>query len=133
MCLNFILVAYDDCLPIVCMQKDTATILEIDLRKLFIFKDLRRASAFIAVAIDYDDKKGIMTLSQADAIMRCLKRFNMALCKAVSKRMYKIVSALLKVNAESAHDVPYREGIGSLLYSSIITMPDNLYVLSNLA
>lgn len=75
---DIFVVAYVDDLFIICKKKDTATIVKNKLRKPFVLIVLGRASEFVGVAIYYDHKEDTKTLSQVDAIGRCLKKFNKA-------------------------------------------------------
>lgn len=127
------MVAYVDDLLIVCKKKEAASIFENELRKSFILKDLGRVSEFVDVAIDYEDKKSMLTLSEVNAIGRFLKKFNMALCKAVSTPMEDNDSTLLEADADPSHDVPNRDVIGSSLYISICTRPITSYAILTLA
>lgn len=71
--------------------------------------------------------------SPVDAIGHCLKKLITALCKAVSIPMEKTSSALPKADAVPAHGVPYKDIIGSLLYSFMCSRPDIPYAVSTLA
>lgn len=65
-----------------------------------------------------------MVLTKVSAIGRCLEKFKAAKCKPVPTSMDKNCFALLRTDAELAHDLPYRELTGSLLYPAICTRPD---------
>lgn len=54
-----------------------------ELSGSFVVKDLGRASNYVGVAINYDDKAGTLQWRQSPGITKYLKKFNMESCKPI--------------------------------------------------
>lgn len=107
-------VAYADDLLIILAEIHITDIVKAELEKVFVLKDPGRGSEFVGVSIIYKDDKRTITASQADAIQRCLQKFEMDNYKAVSTQSKKCIKFIAQ-KIRASKGVPYREAVGSLL------------------
>lgn len=86
----------------------------------------------VEVAIEYDYQRGTMIFNQAGAICRYHRKYGIEQCKAISTTMENNASELLRKEAETIYDIPFRDAIGCLLYTEICTRPDILFAVGTL-
>ena len=93
-------------------------------------KDLGAAKKILGIEIQRDQKAGKLYLSQSRYLDKCLDRFNMCNCKAVSTpfvvhfRLFAEYCPQSKQNIKKMSRVPYSSVVGSLMYAMICTWPD---------
>ena len=106
--------------PIVDQVKD-------EFKHRFKMKDLGAASEFLGIQIYRDRPNRKLHITQSSYIDKILERFGMADANPMSTPMevssFKISSSNTDPE-ERAHNVPYRQAIGSLMYLMIGTRPD---------
>ena len=121
--------------------KDKAKIawVKAELKKHFKLCDLGPVEFLLGVHVIRDHSKHTIQLSQRQAIVDILHKFNMQNCSPVSTPMdpsVKLTTADAPKNKEEEllmKETPYREAVGSLMYLSIATRPDISYAVGVLS
>lgn len=128
---RFLIVAvYVDDLLILSSNKKDKQRLKNELKQTFRMKDLGEAHHILGMRILRDRQKGIITLDQSTYIKKMLDHFGMEDCKetctplALNQILSKDMSPKTDEERESMKNIPYREAIGSLLYTSQGSRPD---------
>ena len=108
----YILVFVDDLL-ISCKNKDKINEVKSALMKRFVMKDLVKIKSYIGIDIDYNNKKGIMTLSQQKYIESLAVKYNLE-----NARLYDTpMKTNLKLEQANKTDetIKYRNLLGELV------------------
>jgi hypothetical protein len=101
------------------------------LSNKFRMKDMGEVNNYLGINIEYDYKKGIMTLSQKNYIESLAGKYNIKDSKLYNTPME--VNLKLEPVQESYEDTRYRSLIGALLYISSGTRPDISYSVNYLS
>jgi len=112
--------------------KDKAKIkwVKAELKKRFKLRDLGPAEFLLGIRIIRDRAKKSLQLSQRQAIVDILHKFNMWNCSPVTTPMLTNSSLSIADSPVSSadiaamKDIPYHEAVGSLMYIAIGTRPD---------
>ena len=110
--------------------------LKAKLNAEFKMSDLGELMYCLGVEFVRDRKARIITMSQRKYIKEVLKRFNMEECKPIGTPLDANVK-LLKLSVQEFEDieremegVPYKSGIGSLMYAMVATRADLAFAVS---
>ncbi|CEM34166.1 unnamed protein product [Vitrella brassicaformis CCMP3155] len=111
----------------------------------FGIKDLGHPERFLGMNVTYDKQEGILALSQEKYVQKLIERFNMCdrrgeiPCQGAKTPLPSGVklSKTMEPTTKEQHDhmskVPYREAVGSLLYSAVTLRPDIAYAVKECA
>jgi len=108
------------------------------LHEWYALTDLGPVSWLLGIQVTHDREMWAISLSQEAYIKTIIARFVLANAKPYSTPMvpstsYSKDNSPASVNdAARMHKVPYREAIGSLMYTSVATRPDITFVVSTL-
>ncbi|CEM31688.1 unnamed protein product [Vitrella brassicaformis CCMP3155] len=109
-----------------------------EIGQRFAIKDLGEVDTFVGIKVKYDKEKGEMTLSQEKYISSLLTKFRMERANPAMTPLPPGVplssemGPRAEAEAEAARELPYRELVGSLLYSAITVRPDIAYACKEL-
>ncbi|CEM36698.1 unnamed protein product [Vitrella brassicaformis CCMP3155] len=109
-----------------------------EIGQRFAIKDLGEVDTFVGIKVKYDKEKGEMTLSQEKYISSLLTKFRMERANPAMTplppgvRLSSEMGPRTEAEAEAARELPYRELVGSLLYSAITVRPDIAYACKEL-
>ena len=110
--------------------------LKAKLNEEFMMSDLGELSYCLGVEFERDRKARTITMSQRKYIKEVLKRFNMEECKPIGTPLDVNVK-LLKLSVEEFEaiegemdGVPYKSGVGSLMYAMVATRADLAFAVS---
>ena len=130
---------YVDDITIVAELKSDVNWVKDELKKRFKLRDLGPVSFLLGVHVTRDRANRVLTLSQRQAVVDMLKKFDMADCKPVSTPLdpgTKLSVADSPQNEEEAAlmcSKPYAEAVGTLMYIAIATRPDIAYAVGVLS
>lgn len=99
--------------------------IKIELSTRFSMKDLAEIKYYLGINIEYDCKKGIMTLDQSACIKLSARKYNVMDAKLYCTPMEQNLN--LDLAQAASHDIRYRNLIGALLYISTGTRVDLSY------
>lgn len=116
------LILYVDDLLIAGAKLSEIQELKKQLSRGFKMTDCGEVKHFLGVKIQYDQREGRMLLSQTSSVEKMLTKFGMAECNPSRSPMEKALQ-LTKSQDDSIQE-PYRELLGSLMYSMMWTRPD---------
>ena len=97
------------------------------------------ADRFLGLDITRNRKERQLFLTQEDAILRIMVKFNMTECnpKAVPSdphtRLTKLMAPKDQMEAAEMAAIPYREAVGSLMYVMVMTRPDIAFAVGQVA
>lgn len=116
--------AYVENLIILAVNEQALNTVKEALSSLFKKKDMYEVSEFLRIEVKYNRKENVLPLSQKNAVLKILEKYNMENCKNVSTPIEKnYASSLRQIQSEPCKG-QYREAIGSLLYLALSTRPD---------
>jgi hypothetical protein len=110
--------------------------LKAKLNAEFKMSDLRELMYCLGVEFKRDCKARTITMSQRKYIKEVLKRFNMEECKPigtpldVNVKLLKLLVEEFEGIESEMEGVPYKSGIGSLMYAMVATRADLAFVVS---
>ncbi len=110
-----------------------------ELKKHFKLRDMGPVDFFLGIQVIRDCPNRTIQLSQRQAIVDILHKFNMGTCQSVSTPLDPGVKLSIADSPKSKKEelamrnIPYREAVGSLLYISIATRPDISYAVGVLS
>ena len=121
--------------------KDGAKIawVKSELKKHFKLRDLGPAEFLLGIHIIRDRAKRTIQLSQRQAVVDILHKFNMADAAPVHTPLnpsVKLTAADAPKSKEDEYEmrnIPYREAVGSMMYLAISTRPDIAYAVGVLS
>jgi len=110
-----------------------------EIGKVFKIKDLGPISRLLGLAIDYDRKKGILQLSQAQYIQQSLERYGFndghthptPLSSGIKLTKADCPQTTDEIDAMKAY--PYQSLIGTLMYAMLGTRPDVAFAVGALS
>lgn len=134
----FVLLYVDDML-LISNSMHRINMLKRELSSEFDMKDLGSAKRILGMHIDRNRKQGCLRLHRKPYLDSVLNKFNMKNCKGVNlpiashfilskEQCPKSTIDLLKME-----NVPYANGIGSIMYAMISTRPDLSFAISLLS
>jgi transposase InsO family protein len=131
-----IVLIYVDDLIILASLGNKLAWLKAKLNEEFEMSDLGELMYCLGVEFVRDRKAHTITMSQSKYIKEVLKRFNMEECKPIGTPLDVNVK-LLKLSVEEfeaiegdMEGVPYKSGVGSLMYAMVATRPDLAFAVS---
>lgn len=131
-----IVLIYVDDLIILASHLTKLAWLKAKLKAEFEMSDLGELKYCLGVEFERDRKARTITMSQKKYIEEVLKRFNMEECKPISTPLDVNVK-LLKLSEEEFEElqgemegVPYKAGVGSLMYAMVGTRADLAFPVS---
>ncbi len=110
-----------------------------ELKKHFKLRDMGPVDFFLGIQVIRDRPNRTIQLSQRQAIVDILHKFNMGSCHPVATPLDPGVKLSIADSPKSKKEelemrnIPYREAVGSLLYISIATRPDISYAVGVLS
>lgn len=136
---RIIVPAYVDDLTIATKQTSDVQWVISELRKCFKLRDLGPTEFLLGVHVVRNRSKRLLTMSQRQAVIDILAKFDMADCKPVTTPIdpnTKLTQADRPHTEEDAvymRSIPYAEAVGSLMYLAIATRPDIAYAVGVLS
>ena len=120
---------------------DEATIFGIkeDLARIFRMKDLGEIHWLLNLKIERDMKNKSLSISQSAYIDKILRRFNLQDAKTSTTpldpniKLTKDQSPTTDAEKEDMKKIPYRQAIGSLMWTAVATRPDIAFSVSLLS
>ncbi len=99
----------------------------------FEMKNMGEAKVILGIEISRNRKSRKLFINQSEYTQNVLERFGMINSKPVTTPMDRSYNEVTTQESELAHDVPYRQAIGSLMYLRIATRPDIAYAIGKLS
>lgn len=99
--------------------------LKKELSKIFKMSDCGPLRCYLGTKIDYDQKSGILKMSQRSHIDKILEKFGLVDCNPAKTPMEKGLQMSLDDGKRT--EKPYRELLGSLMYLMLSVRPDICY------
>jgi hypothetical protein len=131
-----IVLIYVDDLIILASLLEKLAWLKAKLNAEFKMSDLGELMYCLGVEFKRDRKARTITMSQKKYIKEVLKRFNMEECKPIGTPL-DVNAKLLKLSVEEfealaseMEGVPYKSGVGSLMYAMVATRADLAFAVS---
>ena len=130
---------YVDDMTIVARTKAQVKWVKDELKKCFKLRDLGPVSFFLGVQVMCNREKCTLCLSQHQAIIDMLAKFDMSDCNPVTTPLdpgHKLsVEQCPQTEADALlmRSVPYQEAVGTLMYLAIATRPDISYAVGVLS
>ena len=136
---RLIVPVYVDDITIVGESKSEVNWVKNELQKRFKLRDLGPVSFLLGVHVTRDRSRKLLSLSQRQAIVDMLHKFDMQDCKPVNTPLdpgSKLSIADCPQTEEDAalmRSKPYAEAVGTLMYIAIATRPDIAYAVGVLS
>lgn len=133
------LLLYVDDMLIASQSKSEVEQLKSDLKIRFEMKDLGSARRILGMDIARNRSKGSLWLTQSDYIEKVVRRFNMNEARSVSVPIAQGVKLTEKGKPQNSEkraqmsNIPYANGIGSIMYTMVCTRPDLAHCISVLS
>ena len=131
-----LIVLYVDDLLVAGSSRTTVDRIKDEFKSRYKMKDLGEASEFLSISINRNRSKRTLHITQTCYTDKILERFNMVdanpTCTPMEVNSPHLESSDLDPE-QPAHDVPYRQAIGCLMYLMIGTRPDIGYAVGKLS
>uniref|UniRef100_A0A6V7J2D0 Reverse transcriptase Ty1/copia-type domain-containing protein n=1 Tax=Bracon brevicornis TaxID=1563983 RepID=A0A6V7J2D0_9HYME len=130
----FIVTIYVDDILVVSRDMEMIERFKKQLSEVFDFKNLGNAK--YCLGIEFDRKKGEITMNQRGYLNDILEKFGMKDSKSVATPIElgtRIIKCEDSRELEKWKNLPYRELVGSLMYLSVCTRPDISHAVSYLS
>ena len=107
-----------------------------DLIKVFRMKGLGKIHWLLNLMIERDREKQTLSFSQEAYIQKILERFNLQDAKTYASpldpniKLTKDHSPTSETEKENMKKIPYRQAIGSLMWTAVATQPDVVFAVS---
>lgn len=106
------------------------------LKSNYPIKDAGPLSWFLGCSINYDRRKGMLSISQTEFAKNILSRAKMTSCNPVSvpitERLTIPEEPPSQDELQELKNIPYRSVVGALLYLAVCTRPDLAYTVNQL-
>ena len=126
-----VVIIYVDDLMIAGNSKSMIQLFKQEVSKSFLMKDLGALKWMLGMEIIRNRAVRTVEVKQTAYIEQVLARFGMSNCKPVSTPMDKDLVRCMEKN--STFDYAYAQMVGSLMYAGVISRPEIMYAVQNLA
>ena len=136
---RIIVPVYVDDITIAGESKSEVKWVKDELKRRFKLRDLGPVSFLLGVHVTRDQSKRMLSLSQRQAIVDMLKKFDMEDCKPVGTPLDPGSKLSIADSPQTIEDAavmrskPYAEAVGTLMYIAIATRPDIAYAVGVLS
>ena len=136
---RIIVPVYVDDITIAGESKSEVKWVKDELKRRFKLRDLGPVSFLLGVHVTRDRSKRMLSLSQRQAIVDMLKKFDMEDCKPVGTPLDPGSKLSIADSPQTIEDAavmrskPYAEAVGTLMYIAIATRPDIAYAVGVLS
>ena len=136
---RIIVPVYVDDITIAGESKSEVKWVKDELKRRFKLRDLGPVFFLLGVHVTRDRSKRMLSLSQRQAIVDMLKKFDMEDCKPVGTPLDPGSKLSIADSPQTIEDVavmrskPYAEAVGTLMYIAIATRPDIAYAVGVLS
>lgn len=121
------IIIYVDDLLIAGRKLSSIVRLKKELSAVFKMTDCGEVHHFLGMKVEYNRNEGRLRLSQEAQVVKILQRFGMINCNSCKTPMEKGLQ--LKRDGPSTNE-PYRELLGSIMYTMLCVRPDICYPVS---
>lgn len=103
------------------------------LNHRFEMKNMGEAKVILGIEISRDRENRRLFINQSEYTQNVLERFGMTNSNPVATPMDRSYNESVAQESEPAHNVPYMQAIGSLMYLMITTRPDIAFAIGKLS